>query len=151
MMLVGNKTDTLSGEEAAEMTRKGEEYANRHGLLFAETSAKTGSNVKDSFAKLLSSTCLPRARTPAAVASRCVPFKHTSLAPFAADSLSLLCRDLPDPEEGRRRRRPRRRGRARRARRVRNHPDHTGKLCRARTGEEGRLLLNGRHRASAPN
>ena len=66
MMLVGNKTDTLSGEEAAEMTRKGEEYANRHGLLFAETSAKTGSNVKDSFAKLLSSTCLPRARTPAA-------------------------------------------------------------------------------------
>ena len=53
-MLVGNKVDLLSDSEAKEMHEKGRSYAAKNNILFEETSAKTGSNVKAAFAKLLS-------------------------------------------------------------------------------------------------
>jgi GTPase SAR1 family protein len=54
LMLVGNKVDLLSENEAKEMHEKGRSYAAKNSMLFEETSAKTGSNVKAAFAKLLS-------------------------------------------------------------------------------------------------
>lgn len=54
LMLIGNKVDLLEEEQARIMRAKGLEYAQKHKMLFEETSAKTGSNVKAAFAKLLS-------------------------------------------------------------------------------------------------
>merc|ERR1740127_205041 len=54
LMLIGNKVDLLEEEQAKVMHAKGLEYAQKHEMLFEETSAKTGSNVKAAFAKLLS-------------------------------------------------------------------------------------------------
>jgi GTPase SAR1 family protein len=55
LMLIGNKVDLLEEDQARIMHAKGLEYAQKHKMLFEETSAKTGSNVKAAFAKLLSS------------------------------------------------------------------------------------------------
>lgn len=47
IILVGNKSDM---KETAQITREeGEAFANEHGLLFLETSAKTGENVEEAF------------------------------------------------------------------------------------------------------
>jgi 50S ribosomal subunit-associated GTPase HflX len=54
LMMIGNKVDLLSDNEAKEMHEKGRAYAAKNNMLFEETSAKTGSNVKAAFAKLLS-------------------------------------------------------------------------------------------------
>jgi GTPase SAR1 family protein len=54
LMLIGNKVDLLSDNEAKEMHEKGRAYAAKNNMLFEETSANTGSNVKAAFAKLLS-------------------------------------------------------------------------------------------------
>ena len=46
IILVGNKTDL----EAREVTRvEGEQFAEEHGLIFMETSARTGINVQEVF------------------------------------------------------------------------------------------------------
>jgi Ras-related protein Rab-2A len=47
VVLVGNKTDL---DEQRQVSREeGEAFAHDHGLLFTETSAKTGTNVQDAF------------------------------------------------------------------------------------------------------
>jgi Ras-related protein Rab-2A len=53
MMLVGNKSD-LEGKRKVSRT-EGVSYAAKHGMLFEETSAKTGSNVQKAFTDLLTS------------------------------------------------------------------------------------------------
>lgn len=50
IVLVGNKTDLNDKREVT--TAQGEEEAKRHNLLFIETSAKVGHNVKALFKKI---------------------------------------------------------------------------------------------------
>merc|ERR1711998_484424 len=47
IMLIGNKSD-LEGRRAVSF-EEGQQFANEHGLVFLETSAKTASNVEDAF------------------------------------------------------------------------------------------------------
>jgi Ras-related protein Rab-5C len=47
--LVGNKLDLCDGEDRKITTEEGLSYAEEEGLLFFETSAKTGSNVSEVF------------------------------------------------------------------------------------------------------
>merc|ERR1712232_721334 len=49
IMLVGNKQDLKNREVSYE---EGKEFANTHGLVFTETSAKTAVNVKHAFTKV---------------------------------------------------------------------------------------------------
>ncbi|XP_007447387.1 PREDICTED: ras-related protein Rab-2A-like [Lipotes vexillifer] len=44
--LIGNKSDL---EFRSEVKKEGEAFAREHGLIFMETSAKTGSNVEEAF------------------------------------------------------------------------------------------------------
>jgi small GTP-binding protein len=48
MMLVGNKTDR-EGRDRVVTREAGEAFARRHGMMFCETSAKTGEGVEDAF------------------------------------------------------------------------------------------------------
>jgi GTPase SAR1 family protein len=50
IMLVGNKADLESKREVD--FKKAKEYADRHKMLFMETSAKAGSNVETAFTRL---------------------------------------------------------------------------------------------------
>ena len=49
IMLIGNKSDL--GTKRAVNYEEGEKFANEHGLLFMETSAKTAYNVEQVFLK----------------------------------------------------------------------------------------------------
>ena len=44
ILLVGNKSDIKMEREVS--TAEGQEFANKHNLIFFETSAKSGSNVE---------------------------------------------------------------------------------------------------------
>ncbi|XP_062570959.1 uncharacterized protein LOC134232984 [Saccostrea cucullata] len=48
--VIGNKSD-LKDDRQVEV-RKGQDYANKHGMLFTETSAKRGTNVEEIFFEL---------------------------------------------------------------------------------------------------
>ena len=50
IMLIGNKTD-LDHRRAVSF-EEGQQFANEHGLIFLETSAKTAANVEEVRAKL---------------------------------------------------------------------------------------------------
>lgn len=50
IVLVGNKTDL--GDKREVTSQQGEEEAKKHGLMFVETSAKLGHNVKGLFRKI---------------------------------------------------------------------------------------------------
>ena len=54
-MLVGNKLDICQRDphERAVSTMRAEEFAQKHNLLFIETSAFTDTNVRDSFETLV--------------------------------------------------------------------------------------------------
>jgi len=47
MLLVGNKDDLKLEREVS--TEEGQEFADKHNLLFMETSAKTGHNIESAF------------------------------------------------------------------------------------------------------
>ena len=47
IMLIGNKSD-LEGRRAVSF-EEGQQFANEHGLVFLETSAKTAANVEEAF------------------------------------------------------------------------------------------------------
>lgn len=48
IVLAGNKAD-MAGENRGVTKEEGKDFADEHGLIFAETSAKTGMNVEDIF------------------------------------------------------------------------------------------------------
>ena len=50
IVLVGNKTDLNEKREVT--TQQGEEEAKKHNLMFIETSAKVGHNVKNLFRRI---------------------------------------------------------------------------------------------------
>ena len=47
ILLIGNKCDLKFEREVS--TADGQEFADKHGLIFFETSAKAGSNVETAF------------------------------------------------------------------------------------------------------
>ena len=49
IMLIGNKSDLE--HRRAVSTKEGEQFAQEHGLIFLETSAKTAANVEEAFIK----------------------------------------------------------------------------------------------------
>merc|ERR1712043_106066 len=50
--LVGNKIDMVGEKEIQVSTDEAKEWATSHGILFVETSAKTGVGVQETFDKL---------------------------------------------------------------------------------------------------
>lgn len=57
-MLIGNKLDLIESKEQERCIseEKVKEFVEKHKLLYQETSAKTGFNVKESFEELIEST-----------------------------------------------------------------------------------------------
>ena len=47
ILLLGNKDDLKAEREVT--TEEGQEFANKHNLIFFETSAKTGHNIEEAF------------------------------------------------------------------------------------------------------
>jgi Ras-related protein Rab-2A len=47
ILLLGNKDDLRAEREVS--TEEGQEFANKFGLIFFETSAKTGHNIEEAF------------------------------------------------------------------------------------------------------
>ena len=47
ILLIGNKNDLKMEREVS--TAEGQEFANKHNLIFFETSAKSGNNVESAF------------------------------------------------------------------------------------------------------
>ena len=47
ILLLGNKDDLKAERELT--TEEGQEFANKHNLIFFETSAKTGHNIEEAF------------------------------------------------------------------------------------------------------
>jgi len=76
IILVGNKTDLSEKRQVS--VEEGEDKANKEGIMFIESSAKAGFNIKALFRKL--ATALPGVETPAAQpASNCKFCFHFSL------------------------------------------------------------------------
>lgn len=83
IVLVGNKTDLNEKREVT--TQQGEEEAKKHNLMFIETSAKVGHNVKPLFKRI--AQALPgmdgdRDQTPNQSESPIIilPLSHSALA-----------------------------------------------------------------------
>ncbi len=57
IMLVGNKQDLVQDDPSLRKVSKqdAEAFAKKYGLLYSETSAKTGFNVKEAFERLVES------------------------------------------------------------------------------------------------
>ena len=55
VMLIGNKYDLVANDKSQRQvtTEEAIQFAENYKLMFAETSAKTGHNLKESFASLL--------------------------------------------------------------------------------------------------
>lgn len=47
IVLIGNKDDLKTEREVS--TEEGQEFADKHNLMFMETSAKTGHNIENAF------------------------------------------------------------------------------------------------------
>jgi GTPase SAR1 family protein len=47
ILLLGNKDDLKAEREVT--TEEGQEFANKHNLIFFETSAKSGHNIEEAF------------------------------------------------------------------------------------------------------
>lgn len=90
IVLVGNKTDLLSHREVS--TEEGEIKARENGLMFIETSAKTGFNVKSLFRKI--AAALPGADTISSskeMESLDVYLKPIKISPEAKDAGWCSC------------------------------------------------------------
>ena len=57
-MLIGNKLDLVqeNGDERKVQKQEVEDFCKKYNLLYGETSAKSGDNVKESFENLIEST-----------------------------------------------------------------------------------------------